>query len=137
MVDRTINVMKKLQQNAASIPINLGEGYHGYLVLILSDKQLKNILGTIPFVKPVDSGVFITAVTTNAVIAIKNAQWDDEFLLYNECQLLESMLKHYFFSTFESEYFDGIRTSISNAVERPISEVIQYLYDEYGKMILE
>ena len=63
--------MKQLQQNAASIPTNLGEGYYGYLVLIISDKQLKNILGTIPFVKPVDSGVFITAVTTNAVIAIK------------------------------------------------------------------
>ena len=45
--------------------------------------------------------------------------------------------KKQFASAFESEYFDGIRNSTTNAVERPILEIIQYLYDEYGDIILE
>ena len=56
---------------------------------------------------------------------------------YNEYQLLEGTFKNQFVSAFDSEYFDGIRNSITNAIEKPIAEIIQYLYDEYGEMTLE
>ena len=69
-----LQVTKRLKQNAAGVPINLGGGQHGYIFLILVDERWKNIPGTIPFVKPVDSEVFVTAVTTNVVIATEKAQ---------------------------------------------------------------
>ena len=43
----------------------------------------------------------------------------------NEYQLLESTLKKKICS-FDSEHFDGIRNSITNSVEKPIAEIIQY-----------
>ena len=72
----------------------MGGGQHGYIFLILVDERWKNIPGTIPFVKPVDSEVFVTAVTTNATIATEKAQWEDDVRLYNEYQFLESTLKN-------------------------------------------
>ena len=82
-------------------------------------------------------GVFTTSVTTNAGIATEKATWEDNVRRYNEYQLLESTLKNQFVGAFDSEYFDGIRNSTANAVEKPIAEIIQYLYDKYSEMTPE
>ena len=84
-----------------------------------------------------DPGVFTTSVTTNAGIATEKATWEDNVRWYNEYQLLESTLKSQFVGAFDSEYFDGIRNSTANAVEKPIAEIIQYLYDKYSEMTPE
>ena len=132
-----LRVTKQLKQDAASVPNTLGGGQHGYLVLILTTDQWKSISSTVPFIKPANPGVFTTSVTTNAEITIEKSTWEDNVRRYNEYQLLESTLKNTCVSAFDSEYFDGICYSITNAVERPIAEIIQYLYNEYGEMTLE
>lgn len=71
-------------------------------------------------------------------MATEKAQWEDKVRIYNEYQLLEStVVENPVVSVFESWYFDVIHNSITNAVERPISEIMQYLYDEYGEMTPE
>ena len=84
-----------------------------------------------------DPGAFTTSITTNAGIAIEKATWENNVRQYNEYQLLESTLKNQFVSAFDSEYFDGIRKSVTNAVEKSIAEIIQYLYNKYGEMTPE
>ena len=135
-IEGILRVTMQLKQNAASVPTTLG-GQQRYLVLIITTDQWNSIPSTAPFVKPVDPGVFTTSVTTNAGIATEKATWEDNIRRYNEYQLLDSILKNQFVSAFDSEYFDGIRNSITNAVEKPIAEIIQYLNDEYCEMTPE
>ena len=136
-IEGILRVTKQLKLNTASVPTTLGGGQHGYLVLIFTTAQWNSIPSTAPFVKPVDPGVFTKLVTTNAGIATEKSTWEDNVRRDDEYQLLESTLKNQFVSAFGSEYFDGIRNSITNAIEKPIAEIIQYLYDEYGEMTLE
>ena len=136
-IEVILRVTNQLKHNAASVPTTLGGGQNGYLVLILTTDQWNSIPSATPFIKPADPGVFTTSITTNAGIAIEKETWENNVRQYNEYQLLESTLKNQFVSAFDSEYFDGIRTSVTNAVEKSIAEIIQYLYNKYGEMTPE
>ena len=136
-IEGILRVTKQLKLNTASVPTTLGGGQHGYLVLIFTTAQWNSIPSTALFVKSVDPRVFTTSVTTNAGIATEKTTWEDNVRRYNEYQPLESTLKNKCVSAFDSEYFDGIRNSITNAVEKRIAEIIQYLYDEYAEMTPE
>ena len=100
-------------------------------MLILTTGQWNSIPLTAPFVKPVNPGVFSTTVTINAGIAIERANWEDNVRRYNKYQLFESTLKIYLLTHLI------FRNSITNAVEKPIAEIRQYLYDEYGEITPE
>ena len=49
MIDGILRVTKQLKQNVASVSTTLVGGQRGYLVLILSDEQWKNIQDNIQF----------------------------------------------------------------------------------------
>ena len=57
-LDSLLHLFRQLKINAQSVPTTLGGGQLGYLALVLSAADYAAIQNTIPFVRPVDPGVF-------------------------------------------------------------------------------
>jgi len=71
----TYNALKRLktelQANASSVETDLGGGNHGYLGLVLTDKEYNSIPDTQPFEPPIYSPPLVIPATATAIEALQ------------------------------------------------------------------
>ena len=75
-IHQIAKVYKQLKQNAASVPTTLAGAQNGYLPLVLTEEQWRNITNVEDFRRPGNPGPFLPRQgrTTNAKIAVDRAR---------------------------------------------------------------
>ena len=91
-IDAIIRIHRQPKQNAASVPLNLGGGQHGFLPLVLTDAQWLAIPNVLAFERPIDPGPFVVPQQrqTNAEIAVAKSRWEQRRPNFVNCQYLEA-----------------------------------------------
>ena len=135
-IHQLVKVFKQLKTNAASVPTSLAGGQHGFLPLVLTEEQWRNIPNSVAFDRPANPGPFQPRQgrATNAEIALDKARWEERKQEYNTCQHLEATLRNQLEAAFDYEVLDGLRDRVTNTVQTSIPNVINYLFEEYGEL---
>ena len=83
----------ELKANALSVYINLGDGIHGNLALVISHAQY-SALSSQPFTRPVHPGTLSIPSSTSAALSVEQRDKHTEQLrLFQEVQGVEKALK--------------------------------------------
>ena len=135
-IHQLVKVFKQLKQNAASVSTSLAGGQHGFLPLVLTEEQWRNIPNSVAFDRPANPGPFQPRQgrATNAEIALDKARWEARKQEYNTCQYLEATLRNQLEAAFDYEVLDGLRDRVTNTVQTSIPNIINYLFEEYGEL---
>ena len=128
------DLKRKIIANAASVPTTLGGGAHGHMRLAMTDLEFANVSPT-PYVRPALPGpiVFPTPCTYIQGELLRSAH-KTAMDSYRATVDVERALLGQIQGAFEEEYLAEIVNPDSHVLEGPISDVWDYLYDEYGQV---
>ena len=128
-------LFKQLKRNARSVTSPLGGGQYGHLFMVIPDEEWRNLPGTTPVISPTDPGPFrLEGRLTAAEIAVHQKAHEEAKKKYNKYQALHRVLRNQLVSAIEPCYLDPIRCELTDMVNAPITEIITFLQDSYGKM---
>ena len=152
-----IKCFRQLKRNAQRVPTRLGGGKHGYLALLLPDAKYNALPGTIPFIRPLDPGVFRpsnitstapTGATTrarsasagstsrppnSAELAEQKARYEERLRLFLEVQTVETLLRNQLLAAFDDDYTQALRDA-NDMINISIPKILTYLVNLYGQM---
>ena len=122
----------KLNANAASIYMNLGDGKHGLLRLTVYEIQY-NTVALIPFIAPTNPGILIYSV--NALIpkmAKEKVALDLATRSFREYVLADNALKQLLLNAVEDKYYRVLRDSLIGYTNVTTRTLIKHLFTNYG-----
>ena len=129
-----IQLHNEIKANAASVPSTQGGGAHGHLGLVVPAAQYA-LLSNIPYVRPRQPPPFILPQGTNPQVAqmLRDSHLDN-VRIFREYLGVESTLKQQLVAAIDAPWLQSMRNPISNSITMPLLEVIQYLFQVYGKI---
>ena len=128
-------VFKQIKRNARSINSPLGGGQYGHLFMVIPQAEWDALPGTVPVEPPQDPGPFeIEGRLTATEIAVCQKAHEDDKKQYNKYQALQRVLRNQLVSAVEPHFLDPIRCEFTDMVNKPITEIMDFLRDSYGKM---
>ena len=128
----------ELQANASSIEMDLGGGDHGYLGLVLTDKEYAAVPNTQPFVPPPYPGNLTIPATATAIEALQlKDQHVERKRVWLECKNAEKALLRHIQDALEDKYTEALVDEYTNLFSDDIPTVLQYLFYNYGKVSSE
>ena len=131
------NLHNLLKTNAADVLTSLGGANHGYLGLLLSDAAYA-LVSAAPFLRPLHPGILVIPQGTTAhMAATLRDQHKEALRLFLECKNVEKALQQQLTESINTIYLDALRDANTNALNLPIRDVLQYLYDTYGDIAPE
>ena len=129
------NLFKQIKRNARSITSNLGGGQYGHLFMVIHQDDWNNLPNTIQVEPPQDPGAFnIQGRLTATEIAVQQKEHEEAKRKYERYQALQRVLRNQLVSAIEPCYLDPIRCPITDMVNQPIIDIMQFLRESYGKM---
>jgi len=129
-----LKLIKELKANAHSVYSDLGGGRHRHLFLVLTPEQFNNISST-PFVRPEHPGPLnLPDHATQALIRELKDIRNEKLRLFKEVNAVEATLIQQINTSIDGDFLQAIRNRISNTLEGPISNIIQHLLTNYGKI---
>jgi len=150
-IDAIVTLLKEGKRNAQSVRTTLGGGQFGYLWFFLTDADYNRIPGTIPFVRPVDPGIFtpiqnpggivtraglgaVAVPLTAADIATQKLAHDELKRQFNECQAVEAALRKQIVEAIDGEYLQALRNPVTDTITSSILEIFDFLKQSYGRL---
>ena len=125
----------ELKANAASIISDLGGGQNGHLGLVLSDVEYAVVCANDPYIRHTQptAPTFVTATPQHEVIRLRQ-DFKEEKELFREMVMLEKSLLKMLSQAVPSMYLKKFRNKHSNALEKTIPEILDFLFTTYGKI---
>ena len=128
-------LFKQLRRNARSVNSNLGGEQHGHLFMVMSQAEWDNLPGSAAVIPPADPGEFeLVGRPLAAEIAMRNKSHEEDKKRFHKFQALKRILKNQLIAAIEPAYLDPIRCNLTDAINEPILEIMQFLQDTYGRM---
>ena len=125
----------ELRANSSSVDSDLGGGDHGYLGLVLNEQEYSRVAPNTPFIAPMFPGPLNIPRGTDTIDAINIRKEHKRNLgLYRECREVEKALVRHITTAIESKYLDYLKNPDTHLIEDDIPSVLQYLFDNYGKV---
>ena len=126
-----------LKTNSSDVLTSLGGANHGYLGLLLSDASYA-LVSPAPFIRPLHPGILVIPDgTTLHMTTTLRDQHKEALRLFLECKNVEKALQQQLSEAIDNIYLDALRDANTNALNVPIRDVLQYLYDTYGDIAPE
>lgn len=132
---QVLKILKdELKSNAACIDINLGGGANGHLGLILTAIKY-SLVSTTPYVRyTMPTAPSIDSKTkTHESIRMQDDCKEDK-ALYKEMVALEKFLLKKLNESVPAMYLKEFQNKHSNALNKPISEILEHLFTIYGRV---
>ena len=121
--------------NAANIQCDEGGGAHGYLGLIKSPAKYATIAPGTPFVMPVQPGILQIPANTTGHESFRLQQ---EHLLqvdkFKEAREVKKALGMMIKNAIDNEYLVEFLDTTTYLINKPLYEVLETLYDQYGQV---
>ena len=125
----------ELRANSSSVDSDLGGGDHGYLGLVLNEQEYSRVAPNTPFIAPMFPGPLNIPRGTDTIDAVNIREEHKRNLgLYRECREVEKALVRHITTAIESKYLDYLKNPDTHLIEDDIPSVLQYLFDNYGKV---
>ena len=125
----------QLKANAASIPITLGGGNHGYLGLILSPAAYTAIAAT-QFIEPIYPGQHpnVPAGTGTANTSTIIRHHTEDLRQWREFKNVNTALKNQLLSTLDDIYVRALKDHHVGNMNESIRTILQHLFNNYGNI---
>lgn len=124
----------EIKANSQNVQSNLGGGQYGHLGLVLNVQQYA-LLSNAPFIRPAHPGVLVIPNgTTNHRSQLLRDQHTEALRVFNEVNNVEKTLRQQIIAAVEPSYLAALRNRQTNSINLPIDDIIQHLYDTYGKI---
>ena len=121
-----------LKTNTSDVLTSLGGANHGYLGLLLSDAAYA-LISPAPFIQLIHPEILVIPHgTTGHMTATLRDQHKEALLLFLKCKNAEKALQQQLTKAIDTIYLDVLHNSNTNALNFPIQDVLQYLYNTYG-----
>ena len=125
----------QIKSNAACIDSDLGGGANGHLGLILTDVEYALVCPLTPYVRHVMPNDPIIDGKTKAHEAIRlRDEFKEAKSLYKEMISLEKALLKKISAAVPAMYLKQFRNKHSNALDKPIPEIMEHLFSVYGRV---
>ena len=128
-------LIRELKANARSVHSNLGGGAFGHLGLVVSPPTYALLCNT-PFDRPVFPGT-APVIPPNATQHMSNtltSQFKESLRVYHEVENVDKALKQQLIAAVEPMYLEPMKDRTSDTIVRPLYEVLEYLFDQYGRI---
>ena len=125
----------ELKANAASIISDLEGGQNVHLGLVLTDVEYAVVCATHPYVrhKQPSAPTFGTGTPQHEVIQLRQ-DYKEAKELFREMVMLEKLLLKMLSQAVPSMYLNKFCNKHSNALEKTIPEILDFLFTTYGKI---
>ena len=132
--DTLQTLLRELKANARSVHSNLGGGTYGHLGLVISPTTYA-ILSTTPFVRPTHPGTLTIPPGSTQHAARTLRELHEEALHeFHQVEGVDRALKQQIVAAIDPTYLIAIRDRTTNTIVRPVYEVLEYLFQTYGKV---
>ena len=127
------NLKNKLDNNAGSVPTNLGGGAHGYLALTTPGNTFFALTGAI-FQPPIDPGPLpqIPQNATSAQIGHLERTHKEARRQFQEFIAVGNALRQQLLTAVDETYLRGLRHPVYGFVNVSVLQMLTYLFDNYG-----
>jgi hypothetical protein len=125
----------KLNQNAASVDSNLGDGLNGLLPLTVS-MAVYNTISNTPFVAPNNPGPhpIVVAGSTAAQLVEANRIHKEDTRIWREFQATDKSLKQLLLGAVSDIYTSPLKNRVTGYANITTRQLIIHLYDKYGNI---
>ena len=107
--------------NASSVETDLGGSNHGYLGLVLTDKEYNSIPNIASFVPPHYPAPLVIPPTATAIEALQmKEQHNEQKRLYLECKNIEKALLQHAQDALEDKYIAALIDNYTNLITTDI-----------------
>ena len=96
------------------------------------------------FLCPVNPGLFQPSAThpvtragtplTAAEIVTQKIDHEEQLRQYNECQTVETVLRHQIIDAIDNDYTQPLRNTMTDTINNTIEQIIAFLRDIYGQL---
>ena len=132
---RVLKILKdELKSNAACVDSNLGGATNGHLGLILTPLQYASV-STTPYVRLTMPAVPVIPSNMAQHAAIRERDdYKEDKRLFKEMVAVEKALLKQMSRALPVIYLKTFRNKHSNAIDKPVSEILAYLFTTYGRV---
>jgi hypothetical protein len=129
-------LVTELKANAGSVPSTLGGGQNGHLGIILSPPRYTTLAHAIPWVEPVNPGVFVPPVPPGTAAQIDAAQevWRELKYTFELSQATDKALVAQAVSSIDPIYIRALLNRATGQYATSLCAVILHLFNTYGKI---
>ena len=132
--DTLIILRKQLKANAKSVPSNLGGGNFGHLGLVIPPNRY-NLISNVPFVRPNHPGpLVIPPGTAQHAAATMRDLHAEQMRVFKEVNAVDQALIQQINAAVEDGYLSALRDRITNSINVPVYDVLDYLGNTYGNV---
>ena len=133
---RVLNAMRdELKSNAASVDSDLGGGANGHLGLVLTAQQYTVVSATTPYVRhvmPTEPNI-PSNMPQHAAIRLRD-DFKEAKRVFKEMLSVEKALLKQVSTAVPGMYLKPFRNKNSNTIDKPISDILDYLFARYGRV---
>jgi hypothetical protein len=125
----------EVKANAANVPTTLGGGEYGHLGLVLSDQRYAALPNSLPWVTPVNPGIFAPpAGATGPQIEAARDVWRQRLRTYELFQATEKALIAQVVEAIDTIYLRAKWNRATGQYTGSISAILLHLFTTYGKI---
>jgi hypothetical protein len=125
----------EVKANAANVPTTLGGGEYGHLGLVLSDQRYAALPNSIPWVTPVNPGIFAPpAGATGPQIEAARDVWRQRLRTYELFQATEKALIAQVVEAIDTIYLRAKWNRATGQYTGSIRAILLHLFTTYGKI---
>ena len=129
-----VQLHNEIKANASSVPSSLGGGAHGHLGLVVPPAQYA-LLSNFPYVRPRQPPPFFIPPGADPQMAqMLRDNHIESLRIFREYLGVENTLKQQVVAAIDPAWLQAMRNPISNSITMPILEVIQYLFQVFGRI---
>ena len=150
-INSIVKLLKQRKRNTQRSPTTLGGGQLGYISFSFMGTECNSIPGTTPLIQPTNPGLLVpipnTGIATRdgtgpyplaaAGIATQKLEHTELRHQYNEVQAVKLTLRKQIIMAIEDEYFQLLRSPITDTIQRSIIGLFDFLKQLYGILSLE
>ena len=125
----------KLNQNAASVQSNLGDGEQGHIYLTVTDAVYATLSNT-PFIEPLNPGItpISPAGATARQISQTRTDFSENRRIFNQFNNTDKALKQLLLSAVNDIYLKALKHPIIGYSHVTTKQLLQHLYRRYGQL---
>jgi hypothetical protein len=129
------NISTELKANASSVPSTLGGGQNGHLGLLLSAARCDALAHAVPWITPVNPGVFVPPNPgTGPQIAAASDVWRELKLQFELCQATDKALIAQLVESTDPICPRAMLNRATGQCSGSIRAIILHLFSTYGKI---
>ena len=126
-----------MRANASSVESDLGGGDHGYLGLVLDDTEYATVSRTAFEAPEYPAALSIPDDATQIQALSLREEYKEKKRAYYESKNVEKALQRHVQDAIEDKYLESLIDEDTQLITEDIPDVLQYLFDVYGKVPLE